>query len=180
MSTIPLNNSAGAAETVPSQDTHTAKSSYDQILKSTALVGGSQVINIAIGIVRTKAMAMLLGPAGFGLAGLYMSVAQLTQSVAGMGVNQSGVRQIAEAVGTGDDEKIARTAIVLRRVSWALGLLGAAVLVLFAAPIAKVTFGDYTNTSGVAILAAAVFSILSLPGRERCYKARGVSRTSRR
>ena len=43
------------------------ESTHGQILKSTALVGGSQVLNIAIGIVRTKAMAMLLGPAGFGL-----------------------------------------------------------------------------------------------------------------
>ena len=47
-------------------------------------------------------MAMLLGPAGFGLFGLYGSIANLTQSLAGMGINSSGVRQIAEAVGSGD------------------------------------------------------------------------------
>src|SRR5450759_3758202 len=90
------------------------KDTYGQILKSTALVGGSSVINIAIGIIRTKAIAVLLGPAGFGLAGLYGSVSNLTQSVAGMGINSSGVRQIAEAVGSGDTERIARTAVVLR------------------------------------------------------------------
>ena len=39
--------------------------------KRSALVGGAQVANIAIGVVRTKAMAMPLGPAGFGLFGLY-------------------------------------------------------------------------------------------------------------
>jgi hypothetical protein len=61
------------------------KRSYGQILKSSALIGGSQIANIAIGIVRTKAMAMLLGPPGFGLFGLYGSIANLTQSVAGMG-----------------------------------------------------------------------------------------------
>lgn len=142
-----------------------ARSSYGQILKSTALVGGSQVINIAIGMVRTKAMAMLLGPAGFGLAGLYMSVSQLAQSIAGMGVNQSGVRQIAEAVGTGDEEKIARTAIVLRRVSWALGLLGAAALLLLATPIATVTFGDAADAGGVALMGAAVFFTLVSAGQ---------------
>jgi len=64
------------------------KDVYGQILKSTALVGGSSVINIAIGIVRMKAMAMLLGPAGFGLAGLYGSIANLTQNIAGMGCQQ--------------------------------------------------------------------------------------------
>lgn len=152
-----------AVEAAASEDV--SKSSYGQILKSTALVGGSQAINIAIGIIRTKGMAMLLGPAGFGLAGLYMSVVQLTQSVAGMGVNQSGVRQIAEAVGTGDEEKIGRTAIVLRRVSWALGLLGAAILILFAAPIAKITFGDYARTINIAMLSAVVFFSLISAGQ---------------
>ena len=61
------------------------------------------MLNIGIGIVRTKVFAVLLGPAGFGLMGLYGSIVDLAQSIAGMGVNSSGVRQIAESVGTGDD-----------------------------------------------------------------------------
>ena len=69
-------------------------------------------------------MALLLGPSGFGLAGLYMSVANLTQSAAGMGINSSGVRQIAEATGTEDAKRIACTTEVLRRTSVVLGLLG--------------------------------------------------------
>src|ERR1700757_2427043 len=92
------------------------KHSYGQILKSSALVGGSSAMNIAIGIVRTKAVAMLLGPAGFGLFGLYGSIANLAQSIAGLGINSSGVREIAEAVGSEDVERIARTTAVLRRI----------------------------------------------------------------
>ena len=85
-----------------------AKHSYGEILKSSALIGFSTLINLAIGIIRTKAMAAWLGPAGFGLMGLYSSIADLAQSIAGMGINVSGVRQIAEAVGAGDTERIAR------------------------------------------------------------------------
>lgn len=140
-------------------------STYRAILRSTALVGGSQVINIGIGIVRTKAMAMLLGPAGFGLAGLYMSVATLTQSVAGMGVNSSGVRQIAQAAGTGDATRIAGTAYILRRTSLVLGLLGAIILVLLAAPISVITFGSGERSSDVRVLAAAVFLNLVSAGQ---------------
>src|ERR1700737_1450288 len=84
------------------------KGTYGQILKSSALVGGSSVLNIAIGIVRTKVMAVLLGPAGFGLFGLYGSITTLTQTLAGMGINSSGVRQIAEAAGSDDSERIAQ------------------------------------------------------------------------
>src|SRR6187200_639699 len=80
------------------------KTSYAEILKSTALVGGSSALNIGIGIIRTKAMAILLGPAGFGLMGLYNSIVDLAQSAAAMGVSSSGVRQIADAAGSNDNE----------------------------------------------------------------------------
>jgi PST family polysaccharide transporter len=141
------------------------KSSYGQILKSTALVGGSSVVNIAMGIVRTKAMAMLLGPAGFGLAGLYMSIANLTQSISGMGVNSSGVRQIAEAAGSGDEERIARTAAVLRRTSILLGALGATVLVVFSRQISTLTFGNDQHAAGVSLLSLVVFFNLVSAGQ---------------
>ena len=74
-------------------------STYRQILSSSAWIGGSQVINIAIGIVRTKAIAVMLGPAGFGLMGMLTAIADLARSVSQMGINCSGVRQVAEAAG---------------------------------------------------------------------------------
>ena len=141
------------------------KHTYGQILKSSALIGGSSVVSIAIGIIRTKAMAVLLGPAGVGLLGLYGSIADLAASVAGMGVNSSGVRQIAEAVGSGDQGRIARTAIVLRRASVALGLISVVLLVALSEPIAKLTFGDSQHAAGVALLSIAVLFRLVSDGR---------------
>jgi PST family polysaccharide transporter len=134
-----------------------AKESYYEILKSSALIGGSQVANIVIGIVRIKAMAMLLGPAGFGLFGLYGSIQNLTQSIAGMGINSSGVRQIAEAAGSDDKARIAQTAAVLRRTAIILGLLGAALLVAFSRQISQLTFGSTEHTAAVSLLSIAVF-----------------------
>src|ERR1700712_49768 len=123
------------------------KGTYGQIVKSSALVGGSSVLNIAIGIVRTKVMAVLLGPAGFGLFGLYGSIITLTQTLAGMGINSSGVRQIAEAAGSDDSERIARIAVVLRRISILLGLLGAILLTVFSRRVSLVTFGTTQRTA---------------------------------
>ena len=141
------------------------KDSYGQILKSSALIGGSSVVNILIGIVRTKAMALLLGPEGFGLMGVYGSIANLAQSIAGMGINSSGVRQIAEAVGSGETERIARTAVVLRRTSVVLGILGAVLLVVFSSQISTVTFGDDQHVAAVALLSVAVFFSLVSGGQ---------------
>jgi antigen flippase len=133
------------------------KHTYDQILRSAALIGGSSLVNIVIRIVRTKAMAVLLGPAGVGLLGVYGSIADLVQSIAGLGISRSGVRQIAEAVGTGETERIARTVTVLRRTAIFLGILGALLIVAFSRQISVLTFGNDEHVAGVALLSLAVF-----------------------
>jgi PST family polysaccharide transporter len=82
---------------------------------STVLIGGSSILNVAFSVVRNKAIAVVLGPEGIGLMGLYSLVADLAQTVAGLGINASGVRQVAEAVGTKEAERIARIGTVLKR-----------------------------------------------------------------
>lgn len=133
------------------------KNTYVQILKSSILMGGSSVVNIGVGVIRTKAMALFLGPAGFGLMGLYNLILSFAQSLASMGINTSGVRQIAEAVGSGEAERIGRTAIVLRRTAVLVGAVGALTLVVFSRQISKLTFGDEKHTGAVAALSLAVF-----------------------
>ncbi|MEQ1636190.1 MAG: O-antigen translocase [Methylococcales bacterium] len=141
------------------------KHTYGQILKSSAMIGGSSMLNIVIGIFRTKVMAMLLGPSGVGLMGLYSSILDLMVSIVGMGINNSGVRQIAEAVGSGDTERVARTAAVLRRVSILLGLFGAVFLIGFSVPLSRLTFGNDQHAIAVSLLSIAVFFSLLTAGQ---------------
>lgn len=141
------------------------KRTYGQILKSSAIVGGSTVLNVGIGILRTKAMASLLGPGGFGLAGLYTSIITLAQSVAGIGINSSGVRQIAEAAGSNSEERIARTTFVLRRTSVVLGLLGALAVLIFSPQISRLTFGDTRRQGAVCLISLAVLFQLVAAGQ---------------
>lgn len=133
------------------------QNSYRQIFKSTTLIGGSQVINILLGIVRTKILAVLLGPSGVGIIGLYSSITGLIGTFAGMGIGSSGVRQIAEAAGTGDDDLIARTTITLRRVAIILGAAGAVTLVACAYPLSRITFGDSSHAWALAFLSVTIF-----------------------
>jgi enterobacterial common antigen flippase len=153
------------AADVASTPASASKSSYGEILKSSTLIGGSQVMNVAIGIARTKAMAMLLGPSGFGIAGLYNSIVDLTQNIAGLGVNSSGVRQIAEAVASGDADRIALTVAVLRRTSVVLGAIGALALLVFSPQISAITFGTRKYALGVAALSIAAFCKLVSGGQ---------------
>jgi antigen flippase len=130
--------------------------SYLQILKSTAVVGASSAISVVFSIIRNKAIAVMLGPEGIGLMALYNSIADIAQTLAGVGVQSSGVRQIAEAAATDDKEKIARTARIVGRVSLLLGVIGALLLVMIAAPVSNLTFGGYQHTAGIALLSIAL------------------------
>ena len=115
------------------------------------------MVNIGIGLIRTKAMALLLGPAGMGLMALYGSILSLAQSMASVGIPSSAVREIAEAAGSGESGRIARTAAVIRRTAVLLGLLGAVLLVVFSNQISVLTFGDNRHAPAVALLSVAVF-----------------------
>lgn len=134
-----------------------SSSSYGQIFKSTAFTGGASIINILLGIVRTKVMAVVLGPAGVGLVGLYTTITALASTLAGMGIGNSGVRQIAEAAGSGDQARIARTVKTLRRSSLALGALGALLLAALSHPISVLTFGDGEHAVAIMLLGLSVF-----------------------
>ncbi|WP_299640439.1 O-antigen translocase [Devosia sp.] len=130
---------------------------YRDILRSTALIGASTIVVTLFALIRMKALAVLLGPAGIGLMALFSSVADLATSAAGMGVQQSGVRQIAQATGTGEQGKIATTIAVLKRTSLVLGLAGGAGLALLCVPASQLTFGTADYALAIALLGLVVF-----------------------
>jgi len=133
-----------------------ASSSYGQILKSSSIIGGAQGINYLIGMVRTKLVAVLLGPSGVGLVGLYVTATSLVGSLTGLGIGASGVREVAEAHGSGDVERVARTVKTLRRACWATGLLGWMLTIALAYPLSLWTFGSGKRAMAVALLGATL------------------------
>lgn len=131
---------------------NTVTSSYRTIFKSSALVGGAQIIIILVGIIRTKALALMLGPAGMGLVGLYSTATALVGTVSNIGIGSSGVRMVAEAAGTGDNNKISRIIITLRRASLMSGILGMIILLVISYPLSRLTFGDTQHVWGMALM----------------------------
>ncbi|RFB85566.1 hypothetical protein B5K11_29960 [Rhizobium leguminosarum bv. trifolii] len=153
---------------------------YTEILKSTMLMGGASLVNVALSIIRNKAMAVLLGPEGIGLMGLYSSIVDIAQSIAGLGVGGSGVRQVAEAAGTGDAARIAQSATVLRRISVVLALIGALLLAALAYPVSSFTFGDFQHVGGIVLLSLAVFFRLVSAGQSALIQGlRGIADLAR-
>ena len=118
--------------------------------------------NQLIALVRTKAVAVLLGPAGMGLVGLYVSATGFMGTIASLGINQSGVRAVAEAAGEGDVQKISQVAKTLRRACWITGIFGWLLTVAVAYPLSNWTFQSPNHAAVLAILGCTVlFSTVS-------------------
>lgn len=132
------------------------KSSYQQILRSSSIIGGASAINIVFGLLRMKAAAILLGPAGVGLIGVFGSLVGVAISIAGLGLSNSGTRQIAEAVGKDDAASIAAARLALIWYSAVMALLGALGFWLLRDVIAKYVLDDQGLTDDVGWLSIAV------------------------
>lgn len=120
--------------------------SYRNIMKATSLFGGVQIFNIIISIIRSKFIAILLGPAGMGISGLLTATTGLIGNMTEFGLGSSAVKNVSAANATNDSHKIGAVVSVLRRLVWITGLLGTVVTLCFAPLLSQLTFGnkDYT------------------------------------
>ncbi|MCX6921426.1 MAG: oligosaccharide flippase family protein [Verrucomicrobia bacterium] len=135
---------------------------FARILRSSALMGGAQVVTLATGFVRTKIVALLIGPSGVGLVGVLTAFNGNLTALAGWGLGTSGVRTIA---GSSNEEKAGKIAAV-RRFGALLSWLGLLAMVLLFWPIGWVTFknSDYSTElfiAGMAIPLAIATSMWS-------------------
>ena len=125
---------------------------FARILRSSALMGGAQVVVLAAAFVRAKAIAMILGASGVGLIGIFNAFSGNVASFAGWGLGTSGVRLIA---GAPDELKPAKVAAV-RRMGWVLSFLGLALALLLFWPVGIATFSSSQYATEMAIVACAV------------------------
>ena len=73
------------------------KNSYRDIFKTTTLFGGIQVFNILIAVVKSKFIAVLLGPTGMGISGLFTSTTSMVSGITNFGLNITAVKDVAAA-----------------------------------------------------------------------------------
>lgn len=130
------------------------RESYKQIFKSTSIVGGAQILNIFIGIVRNKVIAILLGPSGVGIAGIFQSIVELVKNGTGLGINFSGVKNIAES--NTDPQKVSRTILVLRRWEFSTGLIGTLIIVFLCNFFSNYSFGNNAYTYSIALMSVTL------------------------
>lgn len=144
-----------------------SENKYNVVLKATSFFGGVQGLNIVLNVIRTKIVAVLLGPEGVGLNAIYNETRETLHSTSNLGLDVSGVRGVSmayeEMLAAGSEseksllrEKISGEVRLLR--SWVvlLALFGTFLCMVFAAPLSLLTFGDYEHTWGYVLLSPAV------------------------
>ena len=132
------------------------------IFRATAILSGSSVISLLVGLLSAKIMALILQPAGYGYYGLLQNFVGLITLFAGMGMATGLVRTGAAAVASGDQRTIAS----LRRAAWLLfgSLGGVAVLVVavFRATLSQWVLG--TPEHGGSILLMTIAMLFTVAG----------------
>ncbi len=131
------------------------ENSFRNILKGTSIFGGVQVFNILISAIRIKFVAVILGPSGMGIAGLFNTASLTIQQFASLGLNLSIVKEIGQS--KENESRLGDVIAAVRPLILISALIGALICLLFPTLLSKTTFGSYDYTGGFLMLAAAVF-----------------------
>jgi O-antigen/teichoic acid export membrane protein len=129
---------------------------YKHILKVTTVFGGVQLFNIIITVIRSKFIAVLLGPVGIGISGLLNDPLNLIQALTGMGLSKAAVKDVAAAHGSGDSSRISQVITIFRKWVWFTGLLGFATALVFSPLLSKFSFGNQDYTLAFAFLSVTL------------------------
>ncbi len=132
--------------------TNDSKSSYKQILKATSIFGGVQVINILISLVRSKFIAVLLGPIGIGISGMLTATTGIISGLTNFGLGTSAVRDISAAYESGNTKRIAIVTNVLNHWVSITGVLGMILTLLLSPWLSYLSFGNYDYTIAFLVL----------------------------
>ena len=132
-----------------------SQASYRTILRATSIVGGASVVNILAGLIKMKVAAVLLGPTGVGLIGLFQNLIQTGTTIAGLGMSSAGTRRVAVAVTEGDRD-VDRAYQALFWGALIQGVVGGLFFWLSADMIASQLLADPELTPEVAWLALGV------------------------
>jgi len=122
------------------------RNSYSNIIKATTLFGGVKVIQILITIIRTKFIAILLGPSGMGISGMITATLEIIGSLVGFGLGTSGVKDVSQAFTSGNVLRKNTIITILRKIVIITGLIGTFITFIFAPSLSVITFGsdEYT------------------------------------
>ena len=114
------------------------------------------MFTILASLAKMKVVAVVLGPIGVGLIGLYMNLVSTAAAIASLGIGTTGVRHVVAADADGGDVGVGRARRVLFWGSMALALAGGGLFWFSSDWIARIVLSDETRARDVAWLSLGV------------------------
>lgn len=139
--------------------------SYERILKNTGLMGGVQIVQVLLAILRNKVAAIFIGSFGMGLADIYSRMAEMVGSMTNFGISFSAIRSLSELRQSPDFEAISQRVCVVRTWTFLTALLGMVVCIILSPWLSLLTLGD-THTQKGFLLLSPMVAMLTLSGGE--------------
>lgn len=118
------------------------RSRYRSSFAATILFSGVQIYQILIRIIRSKFIALFIGPTGLGISSLLHSTTDTISAATNLGLSTSSVKTIAAAQREGDEEIIAKNITALRRLIGITGITGMLICAALAPVWSKTSFGN--------------------------------------
>lgn len=132
------------------------KSSYQQILKATSIFGSVQFLTILFSVIRTKIIAVFIGPAGMGILALLNSTLNLIGGVTGLGLETSAIKSISENYKEDDIKSVSKIAEIVKRIMFFTGILGAFLTIVFSKYISILSFGNDSQKYSLIFLSVTL------------------------
>lgn len=123
------------------------------VVKAVGMLSGVQLISVVSAVVRVKFVALVLGPAGIGLVGIFQTALDMLSTLAQMGLGVSGTREVAVSEAPTAQS---RAVALVKAWGWRLALLGLLVTLLASPWLSLWSFDSVAHAGSFMILGAGV------------------------
>jgi O-antigen/teichoic acid export membrane protein len=141
------------------------KTTYHSLFKSNLVLGGAQLIQMLITILRSKFIAVFFGSTGMGINAILQSTITTISNLSSFGIFQSAVRDISKAHESSDWEELSRKKKVFEKLVILIGAVGSSICLFFAPFFSKFIFGDNQQTWLFIILSPSIFFMALANGK---------------
>lgn len=136
-------------------ETKENSNSYRSIIKSTSILGGVQLYQMLITLIRGKFVAIILGPTGMGINALFNSLSLTISQFASLGLNLAFVKEVA--VKKENSDQLSHLSHLILRLITATSLVGALICFFFSRKLSSLTFGSEVYAPQFMLLSFMVF-----------------------
>lgn len=130
--------------------------SYKKTIKTSGVLGFSQLIAIAFTVVRTKIITLILGSSGYGTFSIYYRLMDFVNATCQVGTGMGAISEISKARAQNDQTEVDKFISLLRFWIIFISSIAFVVIIAFSRKISSWQFGTDAYSTKLIIIALAI------------------------